>query len=55
MQKKLLINLTENQVLELDILIRKRRYRNRSETIRAAIREFLEKKKLEEIEEKLQE
>jgi Arc/MetJ-type ribon-helix-helix transcriptional regulator len=54
-KKKLLLNLAEQQILELDNLVKMKLYKNRAEAIRAAIRTFLERKKLGEIEEKLQE
>lgn len=51
--KKLLVSLTDQQIAELDILVEKGIYKNRSEAIRSAVRLLLEKAKLEQLEEKL--
>ena len=51
--KRVLVNLTEQQIEELEQLVNSNYYTNRSEALRDAIRLLLEKKKLEELEEKI--
>lgn len=51
--KRILINLTEAQLEELEILIKNSTYQNRSEAVRDAIKQLLEKKKVEELNKKL--
>ena len=52
-RRRVLINLTDQQIKLLDSLVQKRTYDSRSEIIRDAITQLLEKKKIEEIERKL--
>jgi Arc/MetJ-type ribon-helix-helix transcriptional regulator len=51
--KRVLVNLTEQQIEELEQLVNSNSYTNRSEALRDAIRLLLEKKKLEELEKKI--
>lgn len=51
--KKILVNLSEFQLQELDNLIRVGKYSTRNEAIREALKGFLVLKKTEEIERKL--
>ena len=50
--RRILVNLTELQLAELDRMVKKGEYSNRAEAVRYAVRELIEKKKLEELEEK---
>jgi hypothetical protein len=50
--RRILVNLTELQLAELDSMVKKGEYSNRAEAVREAARELIEKKKLEELEEK---
>jgi len=52
--KKVLVNLSEFQLQELDNLVRGGTYSTRNEAIREALRGFLVLKKTEEIERKLE-
>jgi metal-responsive CopG/Arc/MetJ family transcriptional regulator len=49
--RRILINLTELQLAELDRMVKKGEYSNRAEAVREATRTLIEKKKLEEMEE----
>jgi len=51
--KRVLVNLTDAQLEELDKLIKDKVYRNRSEAIRDAVRQLLEKEKITELNKKL--
>jgi Arc/MetJ-type ribon-helix-helix transcriptional regulator len=53
MMKRVLINLSDAQLEELDKLIKCNIYRNRSEAVRDAIRQLLEKEKVNELNKKL--
>lgn len=52
--KKVLVNLSEFQIEELNNLVRNGAYSTRNEAIREALRGFLLMKKSEEIEKKLE-
>jgi len=47
--KRVLVNLTDAQLDELDELLKKGSYKGRSQAIRDAVRFLIERKKLEEI------
>jgi len=51
--KRILVNLTEQQLEGLEYLVNSKVYTNRSEALRDAIQLLLEKKKLEELEKKI--
>lgn len=51
--KRVLVNLTDAQLAELDELIKAGLYKGRSQAIRDAVGALIEKKKLREIEKKL--
>jgi len=51
--KRVLVNLTETQLKELDEIIKTGLYKGRSQAIRDAVVALIEKKKLREIEKKL--
>lgn len=51
--KRVLINLTDTLLEELDTLVEKKVYSTRSEALRDAARLLVEKSKLEELDEKL--
>ena len=53
MRKRIIINLTDQQIKELERIAKSKDYKSRSEAIRDAVVQFLEKKKIEEIEKKL--
>jgi Arc/MetJ-type ribon-helix-helix transcriptional regulator len=52
--KRVLINLTEKQLEELDKLVKEGFYGSRTEAVREAVRILLESKKLNEIQEKVE-
>jgi metal-responsive CopG/Arc/MetJ family transcriptional regulator len=51
--KRVLVNLTDVQLEELDELLKKGLYKGRSQSVRDAVRILIEKEKLREIEKKL--
>jgi len=51
--KRVLVNLTDAQLEELDKLTKNKVYRNRSEAVRDAVRQLLEKEKITELNKKL--
>jgi len=52
--KRIIVNLTEKQLKELDDLVKAGFYTSRAEAIRDSIRLLIETKKLKEIKEKLE-
>jgi Arc/MetJ-type ribon-helix-helix transcriptional regulator len=52
--KRILVNLTEKQLEELDNLVKKGFYSSRAEAIRDCVRMLVETKKVKEIEEKIE-
>lgn len=50
---RILVNLAPSQIAELDRIVKAGEYPSRSETIREAVKLFLETKKLEKLKEKL--
>lgn len=52
--KRILVNLTEKQLEELDNLVNSGRYTSRAEAVRESIRLLMETKKLKEIQDKVE-
>lgn len=52
--KRVLVNLTEKQLEELDSLVKEGVYGSRAEAVRDCIRLLIESKKLKEIQEKIE-
>jgi len=52
--KRILVNLTEKQLEELDNLVKSGAYTSRAEAVRDSLRVLLEEKKLKEIQEKVE-
>jgi metal-responsive CopG/Arc/MetJ family transcriptional regulator len=50
--KRILINLTDLQIAELDKMVKRGEYSNRTEAVRDAARILIERKKAEELQER---